>query len=71
MKTKKKNSVFGRYPCCDLVNNAIRDMINGNTDAAISELYCAIIKADGYFHEDIADEAEKANRRIWETRYKA
>lgn len=69
-RTKKKNSVFGRYPCCDLVNNAIRDIINGDTDAAISELYIAIIKAGGYLHEDIADEAEKANRRTWETYHK-
>ena len=53
MKTRKKNALFGRYPCCDMVNNAIRDILNGRTDAAIDELLQAIWKADGYLHEDL------------------
>ena len=55
MKTKKKDSVFGRYPCCDLVNNAIRFILDGKPDIALEELAHAIVKADGYFHEDIAE----------------
>lgn len=56
MTKRKKNAIWGRYPCCDLVNNAIRDILNGNSDVAINELLTAIIKAGGYVHEDIAEE---------------
>ena len=54
MLTRKKNAIWGRYPCCDLVNNAIRDILSGNSDNAISELLTAITKAGGYVHDDIA-----------------
>ena len=65
MFTKKKNAVFGRYPCCDLVNNAIILIIDGKTDSAIEELLQAIWKANGYLHEDIADKADEIHSRIW------
>lgn len=68
--TKKKNALFGRYPCCDLVNNAIRFILQGKTDAAIDELFFSILKADGYFHEDIAQDAIKAHNRIVNARRK-
>ena len=71
MNTKKKNAFFGRYPCCDLVNNAIRDILNGKTDNAISELMLAIHKAGGYVHEDIAEQAEEARNRVIEKKSNA
>ena len=62
---RKKNAIWGRYPCCDLVNNAIRDILNGDSDRAISELLTAITKAGGYVHEDIAEDANAAHNRAW------
>lgn len=60
---KKKNAVFGRYPCCDLVNNAIRFILQGKPDFAIDSLMRAIFTADGYMHTDIAEETIKAHNR--------
>ena len=53
MNTKKRNARFGRYPSCDMLNNALRFISNGNIDDACSEIVFAIEKADGYFHEDL------------------
>lgn len=52
MNIKKKTSLFGRYPSCDMLNNALRFLRNGNTDNAIEEIIFAIEKANGYFHKD-------------------
>ena len=60
---KKKNAVFGRYPCCDLVNNAIRFILQGKNDYAIDSLMRAIFIADGYIHLDIGQETIKAHNR--------
>lgn len=68
--TKKKNDVFGRYPCCDLINNAIRFIIDGKYDIAIEELVQTIWKSDGYFHEDIVDKVDEIHNRIWDERQK-
>ena len=69
MFTKKKNAVFGRYPCCDLINNAIRFIINGKPDIAIEELLQAIWKADGYLHKDIEDKVVEVHKKIWREKY--
>lgn len=65
MNIKKKNALFGRYPSCDLLNNALRFLREGETNAAIEEIIFAIEKAGGYFHEDnaqmVADE-----KKHWE-----
>ena len=66
MLTKKKNAVFGRYPCCDMVNNAIRFIIDGKSDSAIEELLQAIWKADGYLHDDISDKVDEIHKRFWD-----
>lgn len=66
MLTKKKNAMFGRYPCCDLVNNAIRFIIDGKSDCAIEELLQAIWKAGGYLHEDIANKVDEIHNQIWD-----
>lgn len=65
MLTKRRNAVFGRYPCCDLVNNAIRFIANGKAEYAIEELYLAIQKADGYLHEDLVDTVDEARKQVW------
>lgn len=66
MITKKKNAIFGRYPCCDLVNNAMRFIITGDTDSAIEELLQTIWKSDGYLHEDIQNEVYMIHDRVWD-----
>ena len=73
MKTKKKNAFFGRYPCCDHLNNALRFMLMDwkNNVHAIEEIYQAIIKAGGYFHQDIAEKVEAVNKAYWEEQYEA
>lgn len=68
MFTKKRNAMFGRYPCCDLVNNAIRFILNGKMDYAIEDLLQAIWKSDGYVHEDIVCQVNKVHKRICEER---
>lgn len=68
MFTKRRNSVFGRYPCCDLVNNAIRCILHGDNDSAIEELLQAIWKADGYVHEDFKNDTWKIHERVWKKR---
>ena len=70
MRTKKKNAIFGRYPCCDMVNNAIRLILDGNADYAIEELYQAINKANGYMHEDIESRVNDVHKRVWQKRLK-
>ena len=56
---KKKNARFGRYPSCDLCNNALRFMLEGKNDVAFEEIVHAISKAGGYFHEDIFEAVKK------------
>lgn len=68
MFTKRRNAVFGRYPCCDLINNAIRCILHGDNDSAIEELLQAIWKADGYVHEDLKDDVEKIHECVWKER---
>ena len=59
MNTKKKNALFGRYPSCDMLNNALRFIRNGNIDTASAEIIFAIEKAGGYFHEDVVPIVER------------
>lgn len=66
LKEKKKNALFGRYPCCDHVNNAIRFIMQGKTDVAIDVLFRVIIATNGYIHEDIAQETIEAHNRVVE-----
>ena len=63
---KKKNAMFGKYPSCDMLNNAIRHIRDGNTESALMEIIHAIEKADGYFCEDVKPVAEEVKRRWWE-----
>ena len=56
---KKKNARFGRYPSCDLCNNALRFLLEGKNDEAFKEIAHAISKAGGYFHDDIAEEVKE------------
>lgn len=65
MNVKKKNAVFGKYPSCDMCNNALRFLRDGDIDCAIEEIIFAIEKADGYFHEDNVQMVKDAKKR-WE-----
>ena len=60
---KKRNALFGRYPCCDLLNNALRfifhdDELSKNELDAASEIIFAIQKAGGYLHKDLKEQVE-------------
>lgn len=68
MLTKKKNAIWGRYPCCDLVNCAIEDILNGKSDSAVNQLLNAIAKAGGYIYEGIEKRANAAQARYWAER---
>ena len=59
MNMKKKNGLFGRYPSCDMLNNALRFIHKGKIDAACLEIIFAIEKAGGYFHEDVVPIVKK------------
>jgi hypothetical protein len=59
MNIKKKNAVFGRYPSCDILNNALRFIREGKIDIACQAIVFAIEKADGYFHDDNVPMVEK------------
>lgn len=63
MKTKKKNALFGRYPSCDMLNNALRFIRDGKTENAVEEIIFAIDKASGYFHDDNVPYVEDARER--------
>ena len=63
MNVKKKNALFGRYPSCDMLNNALRFLREENTDEAIEEIVFAIEKAGGYFHEDNIQMVNDAKKR--------
>ena len=60
MKKKNRNARFGRYPSCDLCNNALRFILKGDADGAFKEIVRAIQEADGYFHDDIADIVQRS-----------
>lgn len=66
MKTKKKNAIFGKYPCCDHVNNAIRFVLDGKTDAAVEELVQCIYKSGGYLYEDLQEKVNEVHERFWD-----
>ena len=51
-----------------MINNAIRDILNGETIDAVEELLQAIWKANGYLHEDIAPKVEAIHKQIWKER---
>ncbi len=66
MLSKKKNALFGRYPSCDMLNNAIRFIDKGKIDEALVEIIYAIEKANGYIYEDLKPVVQKAKDNYWE-----
>ena len=66
MNVKKKNALFGRYPSCDLLNNALRFLREEKTDVAVEEIIFAIEKAGGYFHEDNVQMVNDAKKHLEE-----
>lgn len=67
MNIKKKNALFGRYPTCDMLNNALRFIRNGKVDRAVEEIIFAIEKAGGYFHDDNIQFVNDARKYFEET----
>ena len=54
-RIKKVNAIFGKYPCCDLLNRALRFLLDNDSVSAAEDIVLAIEKADGYFYEDVAE----------------
>ena len=54
-RIKKVNAIFGKYPCCDLLNLALRFLLDNDIVSAAEDIVLAIEKADGYFYEDVAE----------------
>ena len=55
MLFRKKKDPIGQYPSCDMLNNAMRFLFEGDVASnmkAIEEIMYAILKADGFFHEN-------------------
>lgn len=70
MRTKKRNALFGRYPSCDMLNNALRFLLRNeehDREHAMAEIIAAIHKADGYIHADIEEKAKFFNEWYWKT----
>lgn len=65
---KKKNARFGKYPSCDMLNNAIRFIRNGDTESAMMEIIFAVEKADGYFYEEVKPIVDKTKEK-WRARH--
>lgn len=58
MFLKKKIDRFKEYPCNDYLNNALRFLLrnaDGDRENAIEEIVHAVIKADGYLFDDVAE----------------
>lgn len=69
MRTKRKNALFGRYPSCDMLNNALRFLCEGKIDNAAIEIIFAVEKAGGYFHSDNIEMVEKL-KHDWAVKHK-
>ena len=65
-KIRKQDAIFGRYLCCDFINNAIRFILKGRTDLAVEELLQAIWKGDGYLHEDLTERVMDIHKQVWD-----
>ena len=61
MRVKKADAIFGRYPCCDLLNRALWFLLEGKIDVAIDDIVLAIGKADGYLYEYVKEKLEERN----------
>lgn len=54
----EQNNMFGKYPCNDYLNNALRFLLRnseGDRELAIEEIVYAIRKADGYLCDDVKE----------------
>lgn len=55
IRIKKSNAIFGKYPCCDLLNQALRFILDDKPELAKDDIVHAICKANGYFYDDVAE----------------
>lgn len=54
-KKKHNDKWLGQYPAINYLNNAIRFILDGNTETAIQEIIYAMAKADGYIVDDVRE----------------
>jgi len=62
-----KNNKFGKYPCNDYLNNALRFLLRngeGDRELAIEEIVYAIRKADGYLCDDVKEKINSLKENI-------
>lgn len=64
----RKKTQFGKYPSCDMLNNALRFIRDGKTEDAMLEIISAIEKAGGYFHKDVQKTVEETKEQWWAKR---
>lgn len=62
-RKKKISNRLCAYPSCDLLNNALRILLNNpdKYDRAIKEIELAIEKAGGYFHKDVENKLKEGD----------
>ena len=53
---RKKKSLYGQYPSNDMLNNAIRFILDDKPNLAIEEIVHAISKADGQLYKDVKEQ---------------
>lgn len=60
---RKINKNLGVYPSCDLLNNALRILLNNPDEYkhAIKEIKLAIEKVGGYFHKDVEERLKECD----------
>ena len=71
MTIKKANARFGRYPSCDLLNNALFFLFRGNPgdkESAIEEIVHAIEKAGGYIFDLNEKNVDALMKEQWRKR---
>lgn len=54
-KKKHNDKRLGQYPAINYLNNAIRFILNGDTETAIEEIIYALSEADGYINDDVKE----------------
>lgn len=67
IESKKNDKKYGKYPCCEYINNALRFLMKKVSPSDMDDTYKyvmqeivdGIICADGYFYKDVGIELAK------------
>lgn len=59
-RKKKKEPDFSTYPAIDFLNTGLRNLLDikfksKNLDSGIKDIYLAILRANGFLYQDVAD----------------